>query len=296
MDCRICNNPRNENIFHVREMMFGYRDPFTYFQCPRCDCLQISEIPLDMHKYYPGEYYSFSQDLFDIHPDKIKILASEANKVYFSSLNISRNTRILDVGCGSGLSIYAFKEIGFENVLGVDPYIKSNIKHSNGARIIKGTIYDIESKWDIIMFNHSFEHLSNPVNVIQTVSGMLLKNGICFIRMPILPSYAWRYYGVNWVQIDAPRHFFIHSLESIGILAERSDLRLMKVIYDSTDFQFWASEQYMRDIHLYSDVSYCVNPSASIFTPSEIENFKKKAWRLNIENQGDQAAFYLVKG
>ena len=41
-------------------MMFGYRETFTYFQCNLCRCLQIAEMPQDMSRYYPQDYYSFS--------------------------------------------------------------------------------------------------------------------------------------------------------------------------------------------------------------------------------------------
>lgn len=44
------------------EMMFGFGEEFAYFECSKCGCLQISEIPVDISKYYPSDYYSFSQN------------------------------------------------------------------------------------------------------------------------------------------------------------------------------------------------------------------------------------------
>jgi hypothetical protein len=58
--CRICANNENQKVSEVREMMFGFRDVFTYFQCSVCGCLQIADIPTDMSKYYPSNYYSYS--------------------------------------------------------------------------------------------------------------------------------------------------------------------------------------------------------------------------------------------
>lgn len=59
MKCRICGNNKNNKIYQVKEMMFGFRDKFDYFQCATCNCLQISEIPCEISKYYPDNYYSF---------------------------------------------------------------------------------------------------------------------------------------------------------------------------------------------------------------------------------------------
>lgn len=48
MQCRVCSNIKNNVTYEVPEMMYGTRETFTYFQCARCRCLQIVEIPSDM--------------------------------------------------------------------------------------------------------------------------------------------------------------------------------------------------------------------------------------------------------
>ena len=59
--CRICGNTENNTSYTAREMMYGLRETFSYFQCGNCKCLQIVEYPKDMTTYYPGDYYSFSK-------------------------------------------------------------------------------------------------------------------------------------------------------------------------------------------------------------------------------------------
>ena len=60
MKCKICENIQDNKPYQVREMMFGFRDVFSYFECSQCGCLQIDKIPTDMTKYYPSNYYSYS--------------------------------------------------------------------------------------------------------------------------------------------------------------------------------------------------------------------------------------------
>jgi hypothetical protein len=60
MKCAICGNETNNKPFILKEMMFGFRDEFEYFQCSACFCLQIKNIPGSLEKYYPKNYYSFS--------------------------------------------------------------------------------------------------------------------------------------------------------------------------------------------------------------------------------------------
>ena len=61
ISCRICKNKDNHSYYTAKEMMYGYRETFNYFQCGNCKCLQIVDIIDDMSKYYPSNYYSFSK-------------------------------------------------------------------------------------------------------------------------------------------------------------------------------------------------------------------------------------------
>lgn len=314
MKCKICNSSNENRIYEVKEMMFGFRDRFTYFQCAMCGCLQIAEIPVDMSRYYPSNYYSYRLSS----PNPIKRLAIKLRDGYaihnrgvlgkfiytlfpdewfqmLSRVHLTANSAILDVGCGSGSHLYRLKEIGFEYLLGVDPYIEKDIEYENGLEILKKSIDELDGNWDLIMFHHSFEHIADPTKTVQSVARLLTRKGVCLISVPIVSSYAWEHYRENWVQLDAPRHFFLHSIKSVTLLAEKANLSVEKVVYDSSDFQLWGSEQCVRDIPLTAPHSYAVDPSNSIFSDTEIAAFRQKARELNLTNQGDTCTFFLRK-
>ena len=318
MKCKICNNSNGNKMYDVKEMMFGYRDVYTYFQCSKCGCLQISEFPVDISKYYPSEYYSFrlSPPSKTKNPIKNLIRMKRDNYAIFnkgvfgkfiykffpnenlrllSRVHPTKETAILDVGCGSGAFLYTLREIGFKHLLGIDPFIKEDIEYENELKILKKSIHTIADKWDIITFHHSFEHIPDPLATFQSISKLLTKGRVCIIQIPTVSSYAWNYYGVNWVQLDAPRHFFLHSIESITLLAKKVNLTLEEIVFDSTDFQFWGSEQYIKNITLTDASSYGASPLNSIFSNGEIAAFKQKAKELNLKNQGDTCTFFLRK-
>ncbi len=316
MKCKICNNSNGNKVYEVKEMMFGFRDKFTYFQCSKCGCLQIADFPEDMSKYYPSNYYSFLLPSLEGSKNPMKRFIKNLRNSYAiqkkgalgkliytffpleshqwaSRVHLSKNITILDVGCGSGSLLHSYKEIGFRNLLGIDPYIKDDIEYKNGLKILKKSIHKLDGKWDLIMFHHSFEHIPDPTETLWSVSRLLNKKGICLIIVPTVSSYAWEHYRENWVQLDAPRHFFLHSIKSITLLAEKVNLNLEEIVYNSTDFQFWGSEQYLKNIPLKDPRSYGVDPSNSIFSNTEITVFKQKAKKLNLKNQGDACAFFL---
>jgi hypothetical protein len=141
--------------------------------------------------------------------------------------------------------------------------------------------------------NHSFEHMPDPHGVFGHLRRLLDRKGWLVIRTPVATGLVWRKYGVDWIQLDAPRHRFIHTRKSIEVLARAAALVLDSVIYDSTEFQFWGSEQYRLDIPLKDKRSYNVSPSNSVFSKSQIANFSNQAEEVNRNGEGDQACFYL---
>jgi len=194
------------------------------------------------------------------------------------------------VGCGSGDLLHSLKDIGVHTLLGVDPFNEKDIQYENGLKIQKTEVHSVQGKWDVIMFHHSFEHISDPAETLNTVFNLIESDGCCVIRIPVVPCYAWEHYGVNWVQLDAPRHFYLHSVKSMNILAAQAGLEVYKVVYDATSFQFIGSELYLKDMPLEESYS-----EKSLFSKKERRIFDKRTKELNKSKQGDQAIFYLRK-
>lgn len=102
-------------------------------------------------------------------------------------------------------------------------------------------------------------------------------------------------YGTNWVQLDAPRHLFLHTNQSLQILSDKTGFKIADVVFDSTELQFWGSEQYLKDIPFRDKKSFAENPRKSIFSKKQIASYKKMALELNKSKKGDSANFYLYK-
>ncbi len=319
--CQICENTEHNTTYEVREMMLGLRDMHTYFECAECGCLQIANVPKNIQEYYPNEdYYSYDavKAVSGIKGKLIKMRDRYAatGSCFVGRLmqriqphdklpslrhaDINLDSKILDVGCGAGHLLHSMQEAGFKNLLGVDPFNAKELNYDNGLNIKPKSIHDLSAKedgddWDLIMFNHSFEHVFDQHDVLEKVMELLKPDGICMIRIPTVTSWAWRSYGVDWVQLDAPRHLFLHSLQSMNVLAEQEGFKLENVVYDSFAFQQWGSEQYKKDIALHDENSYAVNPTKSPFSDADIREFEAHSKELNASKAGDQAAFYLRK-
>ncbi len=314
-ECGVCGTASDDSLFSIREMMLGRRETFDYFRCSSCGCLQIVSVPLRMGAYYPTSYYSFgvrkranviyewmrsrrNDYLLRGHQWLGRTLSRWVPYPAMRSLLplcLTPTMRILDVGSGSGGVVSDLRDLGFANALGVDAYLDTDLTHPNGARVLRASVDDVSGDWDVVMLHHSLEHMADQVGALRQVSRLLRDGGWCLIRTPTVSSYAWEHYGVDWVQADAPRHLFLHTKKSITLLAQRAGLRVEKIVYDSTGFQFWGSEQYRADIPLMSPQSYRVNPRQSRFDSKQIREFEKRAEELNRLQLGDQFAVYASK-
>jgi predicted SAM-dependent methyltransferase len=153
---------------------------------------------------------------------------------------------------------------------------------------MKGDFHDLNETYHLVMMHHTLEHLPGQTGVFMKVNQLLKKKGVFLVRIPV-KSWAWNTYGVNWIQLDAPRHFYIHTEKSIQSLAKRTGFEIIDIVYDSWELQFIGSEKYLRDIPLHEKAD------SDLFSKEEILEFRQKAIQLNKERKGDQAAFVLRK-
>lgn len=313
--CRICGNVEGNIPYRVREMMFGTREVFDYFQCRECGCLQIADIPTDLARHYPNDYFSFKKfsrstqnplrGFFDRHrvmqglgqPDWIGrfagLFAKPLNYVeWLKKTRLNTSAGILDVGCGRGKLLLRMRLGGVQDCTGVDPFLTETVRYDNGVTIHKTSLNEFAAtsskKYDLIMFHHSLEHMENPGEMLKNAARLLSSKGSIMVRIPVADCYAWEHYGVNWMPLDAPRHLYLLTRKSMQILAGQAGLQIWRTEYDSTIQQFINSELYCRDIPLNAS-----EKEKRIFSRAQIKEFKRHAEQLNQQQRGDQAVFYL---
>jgi len=303
-------------------MMFGTQEKFPYFECSNCGTLQIVDIPHDLARHYPpnylGEPVSAVKVPVEAETGRLRIFLRRQRVAYmlgrrnlvgwliskvgsdyfpyswgwFRNARVTTSTKILDVGCGRGDLLNALHVQGFTSAVGQDVFPQNILP---GVKVIRRPLEELEGEYGLIMLHHSFEHMPDPIAAITNLKRLCAPNGTILLRIPVAGCLAWKEYGANWFQIDAPRHLVIPSEKGLRLLAQRVQLKLARIEYDSNETQFGCSEQYIIGIPLKDPRSYFIRRDTAIFTEGQKQTFQERARRANEQGEGDQACFYFTR-
>ena len=248
-------------------MFFGSRDVFKYFLCEKCESLSLEKEPDNLSSYY-DLFQSFLMKTHAISFFKRNLLKCSfwldfniLNKLSKMCLNsygelplkaligkeIALKSKILDVGCGSGTFLKNLQDIGFNDLLGIDPYLNKETT-TPGLILEKKSFLEIDAKFDLITFNHSFEHFADPQNIVQHISKTLKERGDLIIRIPNIESFSFKKFHESWEGIHAPFHFFLPSRKGIEKMFSSKGLSILDIQYEQLTHLFLNSQAYEYDI------------------------------------------------
>ena len=313
--CRICSSFLKSNVIVGREIWVFSDKRFDYFECSSCNCIQIAEYPENIADFYTEEYYSFNVNR-KISAVKYWLIGMRDNyalsgagilggilyKIWPTNIfknipypEVNQDSKILDVGCGDGSFLLNLHRLGYKSLTGIDPFLINEYSIDANFKIQKKDIYQIEGEFDCIVLKGTLEHQPDQLKLMIKIHSLLSPGGICVIRIPVMDSYAWEHYRENWVQFDAPRHFYLHSIKSMEYLAFASGLRIHHMEDDGDLLQFIGSEQLLAGIALQDPRSFLVDRKNSIFSRSKIQTYAKKKDAFNKSRKGDVMIFVLKK-
>jgi SAM-dependent methyltransferase len=183
------------------------------------------------------------------------------------------------------------RDDGFTRLEGVDPFAADADRRQAGF-LIRRDLNEVTDLFDFVLMDDSFEHMPDQASVLASVRRVCGPNGHVCISLPVVGE-AWSRYHTDWVQLDPPRHLYLHTEHSLGRLARDAGFRVQEVRYDSTAFQFWGSEQYRLDIPLGDRRSPAQDAHSTLFSPGQMRAWQGEAQALNRTGAGDHATFFL---
>ena len=160
--------------------------PLEVNYCPECHNCQLS-VAVDPKKMFSNYLYtsstskSFREHFINTTKKYVKDFKLKTKKSY-----------IIDIGSNDGIALKPFKDLGFKNLVGIEP-AKNLAKEANKNKI-KTLNFFLEKKYlrrikknaDIILASNVFAHSDNLKEMAQCMIELLSKKGVIIIEVQYL--------------------------------------------------------------------------------------------------------------
>lgn len=180
-ECPMCGGEAAGLAFPYGTLYNGRE--FIYYRCGSCESTYVSPIPseADFVKMYSRENYH------DCHYHEICLSGQYADSVEYLRHHVGNRRTLLDFGCGNGAYVMAAANKGFD-CTGIEFQASAikNAREKSGRDVISlEAALSSGKKFSLIHLADVLEHLPNPVNTIETLRSLLLRDGVFYIEGPL---------------------------------------------------------------------------------------------------------------
>ncbi len=148
----------------------------------------------------------------------------------------------MDIGCGNGGLLKSLSELGFSNLVGVDPSPKCtrNVNNIEGVVGLQGSLDQLPTQLefcDLVILSHVLEHVYNLQNALSNIHRILGPDGLLYVETPDAMNY--RNYNSSPFQEfnqEHINHFSIRCLQNLLSINNFKPLtELSKIILSAKD-------------------------------------------------------------
>lgn len=234
-NCPVCGSLDCTSIYeHARDPITF--DSFRVVECSACQAAYTTPRPVSLDRYYPREYRAFGAIV-------LRVLSA------LYELRVSRWTRlkpkgssVLEVGCGPGLMLAAFRRRGWR-VSGIErnEAAAETARRTLGTNTIATSLEDLpaHSRFDLIVLFQVLEHVDEPVSMLRECAKKLAPGGRLIANVPNFASWQSRFAGPKWMHLDVPRHIVHYTPKTLRKTLDRAGLTLCAL-----SFKSWEHDPY----------------------------------------------------
>lgn len=190
-------------------------------------------------KYHRDEEYRKNEDLFR------NIFLKRVDLIYRYTPHFSRSNRdlrgkVLEIGCSIGVFLEIFKGHGWKT-WGVEPSESAETAGKKGHKIIRGFFENVSLRngfFDLVILNHTLEHMDNPAEILKKVHKILKKGGMVYVDVPNFGSLSSKILGKHWPYLVPEEHKHQFTKKALVQILEKSGFKVIHWESRSGIFEF----------------------------------------------------------
>lgn len=223
----------------VKETFYDYQK-LLYAVCQNCQNWYLKEKPI---KDYNDGYWGVVTD-----PDgRVRDLTKERDfKIknwYGDSVNFVNSQppgKILDIGAGLGFFLSAINNNWEKHAMEVSKagveFIQKNYPEIHVKNVYLDETTYPENTFDIVMFYHVIEHVSNPNQLLMYIKKILKPGGILICGTPNIGSWVARRFKSNY-RLLGDAHICLFNPSSLEKILNKSQFK----VFDK-EFPYWRTD------------------------------------------------------
>lgn len=220
---------------------------FDYVRCRNCGlvCMNPQLEPAELTRYYPAEYgpYHKEHELLSYGPilRRIKKFFNERKSKGQTAppQSSDRSTdAYLDFGCGGGANLEKVRRKHPQwKLFGVDVSEHAcAATRAKGFSVFHGSIDDDlglpDNFFDHVYVSHVIEHLPDPKAALTKLHSIMKEGADLTLATPNVGSWAFKVFRSHWYPLDAPRHLFLFSPETLSRELVASGFKVRDISFD----------------------------------------------------------------
>lgn len=222
-------------LFTGEDRWQGTPGRFDVTQCTTCGAgVTLPRLPNDqLGAFYPEEYAPYVP--VERGPAAMiwRFLQQRALKGRPMNRLADRPPGLLvDVGCGRGDLDVQLMERGWK-AAGVEPSEGAvAVARERGIDARLGTLDTVQLEadhYDAAVFQHSLEHVTEPVEDLTRIRAALKPGGEVVVIIPNFGSWQRRRFGARWFHLDLPRHRIHFTPKALQRTIERAGLSVVEI-------------------------------------------------------------------
>lgn len=155
------------------------------------------------------------------------------------------NARILDIGCANGGLLQALSELGYTNLVGVDPSPACvwNVTERLGLTGFEGSLFALPpglGQYDCVILSHVLEHINDIAKAMEAIRQLVRTRGLLYVEVPDATRYhKFVYAPYQDLNTEHINHFSPVSLTNlIGAYGFTNPNICQRTIQSSIDTQY----------------------------------------------------------